>query len=164
MFVQGILSISKRRSPEDVGGCRNVRKVARERILKRSVPVERKTMFRRLTPHPWLIFFHLRVLRYHPWNTVDGRNSASQLGCIDLVNNGINYLSAGAGFLPSTVGICRNPESPVFWTHELQVVCISHVIFLAPSTFKGTTLSSEYYLKDPPEIVLGVVLGIIQSW
>ena len=26
------------------------------------------------------------------------------LGCINPVNNGINYLSAGAGFLPSTVG------------------------------------------------------------
>ena len=26
------------------------------------------------------------------------------LGCINLVNNGISYLSTGAGFLPSTVG------------------------------------------------------------
>jgi len=27
------------------------------------------------------------------------------LGCINLVNNGIKYLSTGAGFLPSTVCI-----------------------------------------------------------
>jgi len=27
------------------------------------------------------------------------------LGCINPVNNGINYISTGAGFHPSTVGI-----------------------------------------------------------
>ena len=38
--------------------------------------------------------------------TVDGRNPANHLGCSpNLVNNGINYLSTGAGFLPWTVGI-----------------------------------------------------------
>ena len=30
---------------------------------------------------------------------------ADHLGCISFVNNGINYLSTGAGFQPSTVGI-----------------------------------------------------------
>ena len=35
------------------------------------------------------------------FSTVDGRNPANHLGCI---TPWINYLSTGAGFLPSTVG------------------------------------------------------------
>ena len=38
------------------------------------------------------------------------------LGCINLVNNGINYLSTGAGFLPSTavpnLPICSVTHQP----------------------------------------------------
>ena len=36
-------------------------------------------------------------------HTVDGRNPAPPGMHINLVNNGINYISTGAGFLPSTV-------------------------------------------------------------
>ena len=36
-------------------------------------------------------------------DTVDGRNPANHLGCINRGNNGIEYLSTGAGFLLSTV-------------------------------------------------------------
>ncbi len=46
-----------------------------------------------------IMSFHL----FFPQHTVDRRNPANHLGCINLVNNGINYLSTGAGFLPSTV-------------------------------------------------------------
>ena len=45
-------------------------------------------------------------------NTVDGRNPAP-LGMYKTpVNSGINYLSTGAGFLPSTVG---TPEGALPW-------------------------------------------------
>jgi len=33
------------------------------------------------------------------------------LECINLVNNGINYLPIGAGFLPSTVSFTRSQSS-----------------------------------------------------
>ena len=36
-------------------------------------------------------------------DTVDGRNPANHPGNKDVVNIGINYLSTGAGLLPSTV-------------------------------------------------------------
>jgi len=38
-------------------------------------------------------------------HTIDGRNSANHLGMFIYIpaKNGINYLSTGAGFLPSTV-------------------------------------------------------------
>jgi len=38
-------------------------------------------------------------------DTVDGRNSAPPGMYKNPVNNGINYLSTGAGFCPSTVSL-----------------------------------------------------------
>jgi len=44
--------------------------------------------------------------------TVDGRNPAKPPGMYKtLVNNGINYLSTGAGFLPSTVVTTFQPRN-----------------------------------------------------
>ena len=55
------------------------------------------------------------------------------LGYINLANNGINYLSTGAGFLPSTVVItiaCKDPtgfqgasisEITYVYTHQLEI-------------------------------------------
>ena len=40
------------------------------------------------------------------------------LGYINLVNNGINYISTGAGFLPSTVAPCIFFASGVRWCHH----------------------------------------------
>ena len=41
--------------------------------------------------------------RHFEDDTVDGWNPVNHLGCKNPINNGINYLSSGAGFQPSTV-------------------------------------------------------------
>ena len=67
----------------------------------------------------WVVFF-VPSANY----TVDGRNPVASWDVQSPVNNGINYLSTGAGIFPLVINITqfhlcdgqhRNSELPQFW-------------------------------------------------
>ena len=62
----------------------------------------------------------------------------------NLVNNGINYLSTGAGFLPSTVSF----RKPMIFVHQIQFVsaCSTNPGLLCVESF-GCLLSSVWMIQ-----------------
>ena len=64
-----------------------------------------------------------------PGHTVDGRNPAPPWMEMKPANNGMNYLSSGAGFLPSTVVLYIDRDIPGF-LHILRTY--QHILRLKP--------------------------------
>ncbi len=79
-------------------------------------------------------------------NTVDGRKSCTTWDVWNPVTNGINYLSIGAGFLPSTVSrhVFPEPKKKVEIHHESHLTGSWIVmLWMKPHLWSGEMFPSE---------------------
>ena len=70
------------------------------------------------------------------WHYCWWKKSCTTCDTWNYVNNGINYFSTGAGFLPSTVGMLLKCLFFLqqFWTSSLKSQCFSMVLLVSDQT------------------------------
>ena len=92
------------------------------------------------------------------------------LGYINLVNNGINYISTGAGFLPSTVGwwFFTNPSWQICYLSNWQTETPTDLLKVEPSHLTNMR-KSNWQIETPSSgenkiILKPPVLSIALCW